>query len=206
LARRVRVNRFALCYGGQQLEERAGCGYVVQSLIKGLLVFDAAKHVHAIGVERMNCGADIFDAEFFDHQICGEVAADRYHQVAELAEGAGLAFSFVEIGFGINGGIEFEDGAVGDGMKFVVDDEGIIEMQLPFPELVEEFDHYGNFHGAGGVEGIVGSEKVFGFGVEGAKCYGDFGVGIGDALLDLLGGGGEFGVLRWRGEAEEKCS
>ncbi len=154
-----------MCYGGQQLEERAGCGYVVQSLIKGLLVLDAAEDVHAVGIKRMNGGADIFDAEFFDHQICGEVAADGDHQVAELAEGAGLSFGFVEIGFGINGGVEFEDGAVDDGMKFVVDDEGIVEAQLPFLYLMEEFDHYGDFHGAGGVEGIVGVEEEFGFGV-----------------------------------------
>jgi len=78
-------------------------------------------------------------------------------------------------------------------------------MQLLFLYLMEKFDHYGDFHGAGGVEGIVGAEEVFGFGVEGAEGDGNFGVGFGDALFDLLGGCGQLGILRACGNAEEKC-
>src|SRR5258708_32291955 len=90
-------------------------------------------------------------------------------------------------------------------MKFVVDDEGIVEAQLPFLYLMEEFDHYGDFHGAGGVEGIVGVEEIFVGVIEHAEGDGDFCAGFGDALFDLLGGGGELGILRACGNAEEKC-
>jgi hypothetical protein len=54
------------------------------------------------------------------------------------------------------------------------------------------------------VEGIVGVEEEFGVGVESAEGDGDFGLGIGDALLDLLGGSSKLRVLRWRGDAEER--
>ena len=84
----------------------------------------------------MNGGADIFDAEFFDEQIRGEIAADGDHQFAKLAKRAGMPLGFIEIGFGIDGGIELEDGAVGDGMKFVVDSKRCRRgaTSLPWPD------------------------------------------------------------------------
>jgi hypothetical protein len=50
------------------------------------------------------------------------------------------------------------------------------------------------------MKGIIGVIEPFGFAVEGAEGDGDVGVGVGDALLDLLGGGSEVGGL-----GERRC-
>ena len=78
-----------------------------------------------------------------------------------------MAFGFVELGFGIVGGIEFVGGAVDDGVEFVVDGDFVGELELPFLDLVKEFNHHRDFHGAGGVKGVVGVKEEFGFAVEG---------------------------------------
>ena len=62
----------------------AGGGDVVEALFEGFVVFDAAKNVHAVGVQGVDGRADVFDAEFFDDEVCGEIAADGDHEFAQF--------------------------------------------------------------------------------------------------------------------------
>ncbi len=80
-------------------------------------------------------------------------------------------------------------------MEFIVDGDFVGYLELPFLDLMEEFNHDRDFHGAGGVEGVVGVIEEFGFAVEGEEGDAYIGVGSGDAIGDLsLNGSGEIGL------------
>ena len=72
---------------------------------------------------------------------------------------------------------------------------------------MEEFDHDGNFHGAGGVERFIGVVEPFRLAIEGVE--GDSNVGVRDrqCCWTSLGGGGELRILGMggRGREEEEC-
>lgn len=199
LLRSVRAGGGVVGDGGEEYLEGAGGGGVVEALLEGFGVFDAAKNVHAVGVQGVDGGTDVCDPEFFDDEVGGEITADGDHEFAELGEGARLALGFVKVGFGVVCGIEFVGGAIDDGVELVVDGERVGEFELAGLNLAVEFDHNGHFHGAGGVEGVIGVVEPFGFAIESAEGDADVGMGVGDALLDLLFGGGEVGGLGGRG-------
>src|ERR1700730_13775657 len=54
-------------------------------------------------------------------------------------------------------------------MKLVLDRQRIVKLQLAFTHLMKEFDHDGNFHGACGVEGVVGTQEPLRLAVESAE-------------------------------------
>ena len=70
--------------GGEEDLKSAGAGDVVVALLEGFVVFDAAKNVHAVGVKGVDGRADVFDAEFFDDEVGGEIAADGDHEFAQF--------------------------------------------------------------------------------------------------------------------------
>lgn len=189
----IGVDRFAVGDGFEQEEKTVRGGGVAEALFEGFAVFHAAQYFHFVGVEGVHRGADIFDAKFFDEEIGGEIAAFGDHQFAELCEGLRLAFEFVESVVGIVGGVEFVDRAIDDAVKFVSDRKWIVEFQLPFPSLVEEFDHDRNFHGAGGMKGFVIAGEPLSFSVESAKSDRHIGAAFLDSGLD---DGNRLGELR----------
>jgi hypothetical protein len=184
LRRGVFVNRLAVRDGGEKFEERVGGGGVVQSFFESFAVFDTTQDVHAVGVERMNGVTDVVYTEFLDDEVRGEIAADGDHEVAELAEGAGLAAGVVEVGLGVVGGIESVDGAIDEAMEFIFYEERFVESELAFSDLMKELDHDRNFHGAGGVEGIGVVRGIFEAAVKGAEGKADVGAALANFAFD----------------------
>ena len=66
-----------------------------------------------------------------DQQIRREVAADRDHRLAELAQRHRLADRLVDFGVGIGADTELVDAAVDDAVELVPDWERVVELQLP---------------------------------------------------------------------------
>lgn len=159
--------------GFEKLLQRTGRSGVVHPLVEGFWVFDTTKNVHAIRMKQMHGGADVRDAELCNEEVGGQIAAHGNHQLGKLLQRSRLTFGLVQAGFGIVGGIEFVDGAVDQAVKLVADRQGILELELAFADLVKKLDEHGNFHGAGGVKGVVGVEEPFGFSIERAKGDGD---------------------------------
>lgn len=74
--------------------------------------------------------------------------------------------------------------------------ERVVEAELSLLHLMEQFNHHGDFHRASGMERVVWVIRPLGLAVEGTERDSHFGVRIGDALLNLLLGQDELGLLR----------
>ncbi len=168
------VHRFGLGNGLQQDEQCAGSGSVVDALGKGLAVFDAAPHLHAIGMQRVHGAADVFDAQLVDEQVGSEIAADGDHGFAEPAERHRLSNGLVHFGVGIVGGIKLINAGVHDAAKLVLNRERLVQTHLPCLHLGKQLDHDGNLHRAGGVERLVCGDEEFVSAIEGAQGNGNF--------------------------------
>jgi hypothetical protein len=114
--------------------------------------------------------------EFFEHEICGEIAAHGNHEVAQFGEGASFSLRFVELALRVVGRIEFVRRAIDDGTEFVVDHKRISEFNFSRLDLAVQLDHDGNFHGAGGVKGVIRVVEPCGLAVESAEGDTDFGM------------------------------
>jgi len=162
--------------GGEEDFEAPGRGGVVEALFEGFVVFHTAEDVHAVGMQGMDGGVDVLDAKFFEHEICGEIAAHGNHEFAQFGEGASFSLRFVEIDFRVVGRIEFVGRVIDDGTEFVVDHKRISEFNFAGLDLSVQLDHDGNFHSAGGVKGVLRVVEPCGFPVESAEGDADFGM------------------------------
>src|SRR5262249_16765994 len=96
--------------------------------------------------------------------------------------------------------------AVHDAVELVFHHNFVVEFHLALLHLAKELDQDRYFHGAGGVEDLVGSHRPFGLAIERLEIHGNVGAGGSDSLLDGHLGGGELLVLSQRGRASYERS
>jgi hypothetical protein len=171
-------------YSFQQNEQSPGSRRVVQPLVEGLLIFDAAQHVHSVAAQPADGLSHVLGAKLLDQQVRREVAAHRDHGLAQLPVGEGLPDGRIDLLVGVVSLAQLVGAAVDDARELVLDGKRIVEPESTVGDLTKQLDHHRHLHRARRVEALVRIDENFIAAVQGPVGDRDLSATCRDRLAD----------------------
>ena len=170
---------------GEQRQQAAGRGGVVQPRLERLAILDAPSHLHAVGAQVVHRGPDRVHAQPLDEDVCREVAADGDHRLAQAPVAHGLPDGLVDLGIRVVLRRELVGAAVDDAREAIGDRDRGVEREPAEVRLAEQLDHHRHLHRARGVEHLVWLDERLVAAVDGPEGDGDLGPAAGDEGVEL---------------------
>jgi len=179
---------------------------VAHALVERLLILHAAPDVHAGGAEARDGRPDVLDAQPLDQEVGRQVAADRDHGLAQLAQRHRLADRLVDLRVRVVADLKVIDAAVHDAVEVVHDRQRVVEAQAARLGLPEQLDHHRHLHRARRVEHLVGFDRHRAASIQGLQHQPDLGGRPSLALDERVNPRHERGIRRtsWRSQDEQQ--